>query len=234
MQENNPIPVVTPQVVAEQPKQSNFLTILLSVLLIISVSISGFFAYQTQKLARELQGIRSEEKVVATSKPSIEPVATNSAVTVDPTANWKLINSKHWTFKVPKEWYFIKCLSGTDIILGPNLNKEFRDVSVECNFGIRDFLSVNRMAGNYSIPITTSPDQNGIYTVVTNKKNIVVDKQNAIQQTEEVHGNPEEGTHTIVYFKHENYTDSLMFWDSDKNAKKETIEQILSIFKFLD
>lgn len=95
MQENNlpPTPVVTPQVVVEQPlpaqagKSNNFLTILLSILLIISVTISGFFAYQTQKLVKELQMIKSDEKVVIT-----EPIATNSGMVDDSTADWKIYN----------------------------------------------------------------------------------------------------------------------------------------------
>lgn len=106
MQENlTPIaPEVTPQIVVEQPKQSNFLVILLSVLLLISVLIAGFFAYQTQKLVKELQGIRSEKKTapVATTEPIAEPIATNSAtVTSDPTVNWKMYTNEKYTFKYP-------------------------------------------------------------------------------------------------------------------------------------
>lgn len=88
MQENNlaVTPEVTPPVLVEQPKQSNFLVILLSILLLISVVIAGFFAYQTQKLFNELQGIRNEKLVDLES--AVEPVATESSE-LDPTANWK-------------------------------------------------------------------------------------------------------------------------------------------------
>jgi len=73
-------PVVTPQVVVEQPKQSNFLIILLSVLLLLSVTIAGFFAYQTQKLVKELTMLKTESIPTpeATMEPTIEPVATAS------------------------------------------------------------------------------------------------------------------------------------------------------------
>lgn len=108
MQENNPVPtpVVTPQVVVEQPlpaqagKQSNFLIILLSVLLLLSVSIAGFFAYQTQKLAKELAMAKSEEKVVAlvTPEPTVEPIATNGTV-VD-TTTWNLYINKKYGFQI--------------------------------------------------------------------------------------------------------------------------------------
>ncbi len=61
------------------PKKSNFLVILLSSLLIISLAIAGFFAFQTQKLVKELTLLRIEPTPVVTAEPTIEPVATNSA-----------------------------------------------------------------------------------------------------------------------------------------------------------
>lgn len=179
--------------------------------------------------------IVEQSTIIPTQTIIINPTTalpTKPNPTIDPTANWKTINGKYWIFKVPKEWYFIKCLSGNDIILGPNLSKEFRDIESECNFGIRDLLSVNRTVGEFALPTTTSPDQNGIYTVVSNKKNIMIDNQNAIEQTEEVHGNPIEGTHTVIYIIGNSYTDTLTFWDTNKNTKNELVDQILSTFKF--
>lgn len=104
-------PIVTPQAVVEQPlpaqagKQSNFLVILLSILLIISVAISGFFAFQTQKLVKELTLLRTESTPVATTEPTTELVATNSA-SPDPTANWKTYKSSkyNYTLDLPSDW----------------------------------------------------------------------------------------------------------------------------------
>lgn len=86
MQEVNSVsdpvaPVVTPQVVIKQPKQSNFLVILLSVLLLLSVLIAGFFALQTQKLVKELTILRTEPTPVATVEPTTEPVAIDNSET---------------------------------------------------------------------------------------------------------------------------------------------------------
>jgi hypothetical protein len=82
MQENNPVPtpVVTPEIVIEQTKTNNFLTVLLSVLLLLSVTIAGFFAYQTQKLVKELTMLKTESIPTpeVTMEPTIEPVATSS------------------------------------------------------------------------------------------------------------------------------------------------------------
>lgn len=115
---DNPVlPIVTPQVVVEQPK-SNFLVILLSTLLIISVAISGFFAYQTQKLVKELTLLRLEPTLVATIEPTAEPVATESSE-VDSTANWKTYTDSvgGFSFKYPGNYL----LEISDIY--PYLNK---------------------------------------------------------------------------------------------------------------
>ncbi len=97
---------VTPQVVVEQPKQSNFLIILLSIISVISLSIAGFFAFQTQKLVEELALLRTQPTPVATSEPTTEPVTTSSSTTVDPTAGWKMYTNKvfKFTFKYPSEY----------------------------------------------------------------------------------------------------------------------------------
>lgn len=98
-------PVVTPQIAIEQPKQSNFIVILLSVLLFIYVSIAGFFTFQTQKLVKELTLLRTEPSPVATVEPTIEPVATEVSE-VDPTANWKtyINNTYGFLIKYPSTW----------------------------------------------------------------------------------------------------------------------------------
>ncbi|MDP4011981.1 MAG: hypothetical protein Q8R00_00025, partial [Candidatus Nanoarchaeia archaeon] len=86
-------------------KQSNFLIILLSVLLLLSVLIAGFFAYQTQKLVKELTILKTESipTLEVTMEPTIEPVATDSSE-VDPTANWKTYTDPNFSFKYPIEW----------------------------------------------------------------------------------------------------------------------------------
>lgn len=79
----------------QQPKQPNFLVVLLSVLLFISISIAGFFAYQTQQLSEELR-MKNEE---LTKTPS----ATS---TPDPTAGWKTYTSNLYklNLRYPSKW----------------------------------------------------------------------------------------------------------------------------------
>lgn len=157
MQENNPIPTpeTTTPIAVEQPKQSNFLTVLLSILLIISISIAGFFAYQTQKLVGELDKIQTIEKTVA--EDMSESVTTESSE-VDPTANWKTYTSnnqldipesyfekfknlkndlpKSFTFKHPSTWRIVKFGSSEyqkTVNLGYLLYKT--DPSINCGNG---------------------------------------------------------------------------------------------------
>jgi hypothetical protein len=77
-------------------KPNNFLVILLSILLLISCVIAGFFAYQTQELVKELTKTRS----LVISSPISTP-------TIDPTANWKTYyNTKaNYSLKYPvSDW----------------------------------------------------------------------------------------------------------------------------------
>lgn len=96
MEENNLQTVPTtpeiPQVKIE--KNNNFLVTLLSVLLLISVFIAGFFAYQTQNLVSELT------KLQPTSTPIVEATPTP-----DPTVNWKTYtdNKLNISFKYPED-----------------------------------------------------------------------------------------------------------------------------------
>ena len=74
---------------AEPKKNSSFLVILLSILLIISVLIAGFFAYQTQNLVKEITKLQ----VIPTPITSTEPIPTT-----DPTTDWKEIENKEYNF----------------------------------------------------------------------------------------------------------------------------------------
>ena len=93
------IPVVDNQqmVTPEKPKKSNFLTILLSILLFVSITIIGFLIFQTQKLTKEL----TELKTVGTSTPTpvvqIEPTITPNT-TPEPNINTKMYTSDKYGF----------------------------------------------------------------------------------------------------------------------------------------
>lgn len=98
-------------------KQSNFLVTLLSVLLLVSVFIAGFFAYQTQNLVKELTKLQVTPTPIATTEPDL-------------TADWKTYTNEKYGFSIryPNELdlnakevdiksnaldYYKKCSNGT-------------------------------------------------------------------------------------------------------------------------
>lgn len=91
----------------QQPKKSNFLVILLSIFLFISLVIAGFFAFQTQKLTEEL--ITRDDKsggdtaTVEITPPTTNPVSTSN-VMADPTINWKKYTNSDFSYRYPNEW----------------------------------------------------------------------------------------------------------------------------------
>lgn len=70
-----------------EQKQSNFLVILLSILLTISCLVAGFFAYQTQNLVKELTRLQ----VIPTPVATIEP---------DSTADWKTYSNEKYGYSM--------------------------------------------------------------------------------------------------------------------------------------
>ncbi len=82
-------------ILPENPKKFNFLIILLSVLLFISSSIAVFFAYQTQKLVKELVILEKSSMPISTMGPIMTP---------DPTADWETYKYKDlFEIKIPQD-----------------------------------------------------------------------------------------------------------------------------------
>lgn len=78
-----------------ETKSNNFLINLLSVLLLLTCLVAGFFAWQTQKLVKELTEIRNQKLVTPT--PTTTP---------DPTADWKTYTNEKYqfSFKYPQKY----------------------------------------------------------------------------------------------------------------------------------
>jgi hypothetical protein len=116
-----PVPPVEP-VVSETSKQNNMLVVILSVLLLITLSTTAYFAYQTQSLVKELQGVRKEEEIATKTleSESISPVYTEPNQSPDPTANWKTYTNTQYgfSFKYPTDLGFLyDQLSGGNLLL---------------------------------------------------------------------------------------------------------------------
>lgn len=216
------VPTSVPQIVEEQPKQSNFIVILLSILLLLSVLIAGFFAFQTQKLVKELQGIRNEELI--TPEPTTEPVAT-----LDPTADWQVYtNSKYdFSFKYPEDW---------KVTLSPATGEQFnliadrKNNSSETGFVPVQF-SIN-MSTNDS-KITTLAQAEAIYKISNSqtRKDIFIDNKPAVSVTGLVEGSGP-GTGRFLSYTFVKLNNEILVIQLGNKDLQTIFDQILSTFKF--
>ncbi|EKE04929.1 MAG: hypothetical protein ACD_19C00429G0089 [uncultured bacterium] len=223
-------PVVTPQVVVEQPKQNNFLTTLLSTLLIISVTISGFFAFQTQKLVKELTSLKSEEKVVAIV--TTEPANTTPAiVSLDSVTNTstgqKLYEDKlhKFEFSYPVDYssqinqnsYYIM-----SPLLPPTKGYELRDGELKVEFYFNP-IKENDTLTKYLDEIKSNSDAK-----------ILSETRIKINGTDTVHLQLQGLGETDLYLLiHNGYRFQIVKYPM-KTSRQSEFNQILSTFKFLD
>jgi hypothetical protein len=211
----------------QQPKQSNFLVILLSFLLITSLAIAGFFAFQTQKLVKELTLLRTEPTPMATAEPSTEPVATSSSMTVDPTANWEIYSNGEYSIKFPKS-DFIRLICPNEELTATNRGTDKRISPI-------DATSCER-GGRYELEtktdtlIQTEPEETKYYNIV--KKDIRIDGilgKLYVYTFTEIEEGPYPKWFAIARVNRNNKTYEVYF--ANKN-KSDLFDQILSTFKF--
>ncbi|KKP47245.1 MAG: hypothetical protein UR39_C0005G0058 [Candidatus Woesebacteria bacterium GW2011_GWA1_33_30] len=90
-----------------EPKNNNFLISLLSILLLLSCIIAGFFAWQTQNLVRELTESRNQNLTTPSQTP-IQTIIPSQAVVINNIKNGDKITSpvnisgtidKSWTWE---------------------------------------------------------------------------------------------------------------------------------------
>lgn len=113
----------------ERPKQNNFLVMLLSVLLLLSVSIAGFFAYQTQILVKELTSMKATSMIVSIEEPKDEPIA-----------DWKKYTNTvlKYSFEYPSSFRIIE-ESSDKVIVSNNLPPDPNCIGGGCNLEIQKF-----------------------------------------------------------------------------------------------
>ncbi|MFZ3301165.1 MAG: PsbP-related protein [Microgenomates group bacterium] len=193
--------------------QNNSLVILLSVLLLLSVSIAGFFAYQTQNLVKELTSLKSSPTPVSSTEPD-----------TDPTSDWKTYTNEKVGFilRYPNTWFEVNGSLSTryecstlnfssktsSLSLSEFLSKEYNDIDYKTNMKPATSLIDGRESQTFG-----SQGIGEIKTVyIKDKTNIVTINQTAIV--------PEGG-------------DPDKYWE--KNCKQFDIEtdEILSTLKFI-
>ncbi len=181
--------------------------------------------------------------VVPSPSPTVQPSATPSAGSLavltqaDPTANWKTVSNKFWTFKVPQTLNYVECnpesydqvLIGLPTAAGGLFNK---DKVMTCNFDVNgELLTLDRNLDNsdYNIVVPTTNTDPKLDPVVANSQIITVDGVKATLQQETTSMGQFPGTRYKVYIHQSNYMDVITFNDINQ---KNLLDQILSTFKF--
>lgn len=204
------------------PKQSNFLIILLSILLIISCLIAGFFAWQTQKLVKELTAYR------------LQPTATQTPTpTPNPTADWKMYTSEkyNFSFKYPND---LNIYVNSDIYKGVQntilITKENKQTTSPGGWaGVFVTVLPNplKLSSNAYIQKEILSDPLNSKTKI---KNIASNNVDISIIEDEVVGGNRESTPSIYISKN----DQIIVISSSTQQYIDLSNQILSTFKFIE
>lgn len=206
-------------------KTNSFLVTLLSVLLLISVFIAGFFAYQTQSLVKELNTL----KVVSTPNVAVSP-------SPDPTANWKTYTNTELAveFKYPSDWSLTDTNQNGRVIFGPALDGlKVYTVTVEVN-GKANGQEISSYVTNL-VNLANSGPMGGIR--YDSKENVSISGQNGIVlHNVFAYDQNEERIYVIVNDRA--YRISYPSGDENENILNpkenyDVVQQILSTFKFI-
>ncbi|HSW89899.1 MAG TPA: hypothetical protein VLH19_03425, partial [Patescibacteria group bacterium] len=203
----------TPPAVPVKPSSSSPLLPVLTVLVVILLAVSGYLAFQNMQLKQQLASA-----VVPLASASPTPVAT-----IDPTANWRLVQRKNWQFKLPPTWNYLECSDST-IFVGPKINK---DQSIECAFdGSPGTIQISKFGDSTSFgqPAVTSPvgDQ-----IVSEKSSIKVDGFDSVIQRVVITEGQGTGDRMVVYVTPK--LTAITLHDIDQ---REIFNQFLSTFRF--
>ncbi|MFZ2202779.1 MAG: hypothetical protein WAV56_05315 [Microgenomates group bacterium] len=218
---DNQTPPVTPPLppqpaVVPPPVKKSPLLVLVGSLLAILLAASGLLAYQNMRLQQQIATLQAQP----TPTPLLTPTPT-----IDPTANWKVITRKNWSFRVPNIWSYLEC-NDELLFVGPSISK---DQTGECAFDFSPgIIEVVRATGDSDRSIPTNTDL-AFDPYVSEKSEPILDGRKAIKQQETIKDGQGAGTRIYVYVNQPDYMDIIILHDT---TQKEVFDQILSTFKF--
>jgi len=192
---------------------STFLITLLSVLLLISCLIAGFFAWQTQRLVAELR-VKNEELIINT--PTVTP-------TPDPTADWKTYTNSEYgfSFKYPSDF----------------LDKKMNDNSVILSVGSKDYSLSLKADSDLDIYTDEIKDIKKLFDTKEQNVNIKgIGPYTAYLRSIQSAGG-EFSFFRIILIPIKSYMFDLSLSPKDENdfaTSEELADQILSTFKFIE
>lgn len=205
----------------------NFLTILLSILLLIAVSIAGFFAYQVRSLTNELLEFRNQnlEKQTPTPEPeSTFPMYTEpSSIPSD----WKTFKNEEYgfSFKYPSIYKLYESKGYLNIIsplLPATKGYTLRDGELKMEIYINP-VSMNDSLEKYATEIKD-----------TSQRGVMTEEKIEISGVDVVHFGFEDVYSGDIYiFLNNNFRVQIAKYPKVTSRQGE-FDQILSTFKFID
>lgn len=213
-------------------KTNNSLVFILSGLLLISLSLAGYFYYQLQKVNNNLRILNDEltQKQTQTTTPTTEPTAT------DETVNWKVFSFKNGvSFKYPQSLN-IKIFDENSVgLYGSDEIHEFRinNYSIPQNESLYQFVYGGGAGDNYG---KTYLDANNVK--LTFKEESIISTYKVFNPSEW----PSRGGIKIKFLQ----KDTVLVWFSlepynpggtpvtNESEYSQTFDQILSTFKFIN
>lgn len=205
----------TPQPVYE--KKNNFIVILLTALLLLSITIASFFAYQTQRLVSELNSLQSKLTPVATVQP-----------TSDALLSWETYTGKIFSFRYPKGMTLLK-------------QQNIEDPSNSQNIGD----SVSLSNGEYKLQVSSNFNGGwGGNPCLITKERIIDGHSSQLllfgKPIGETDNCSDEYSGLVALIENKIFQHpypvivELQLQDSNKSADTELFDQILSTFKFVN
>jgi len=219
-----PVVPQTPQISTspQKIKDDHWISILaMAIFIVLSLGVVAFLYYQNQALKSMLASYN-------TPAPIVSPIST---ATADPTASWRQIISKNWSFKAPSDLHYNLVEPDENaIVLDPTIKS---DIKSQGGFDGSYLIAIQRITSPYPIPTTIPAINNttGYSISVSNKSNITIDGKPAIYQTETQTGGQFPGTNIRAYMI--DGTVTYIFGLNDI-TQKDLFDQILSTFKFIE
>lgn len=194
----------------------SFIIILLSVLLLISCVIAGFFAYQTQKLVKEINNLKRNQEV-----PTATPTNKEKA-TIEPITTWQeyIDPTGEFSFKFPNSFQEGPSTMGL---------RTYNDDSHGFYFHI-GFFDMNNP--NVDKPYTSLDEYIKSENYLNNKQ-VILDDKTVVKVT------TQNGA-KIIFFSKDKKTICSLDLAADVNhpesssKAQDLFDQIFSTFKFID
>lgn len=218
--------------ILDNSKRHSFLISLLSILLLSSCIIAGFFAWKTQELVKTIRGLKSNPIPMATSSP-----------VADQTANWREYINKdnNYTFKFPESFKYPSVITAEDsnfFSMNENVNSPLALTKDDALLETSVYVNTDKTTLD-KVELINKADINDIldqpFQPIGKLKKISTFLETGsilIDETSLMTG-PE---YYIAIIKNENkiYTIKLFAYQDKLRDLEKTFDQIVTTFKFIE